>query len=525
MGAGLVSTMSTFKRLQTSGRVRALVISALAGAGLASPAFMAGCENDAFMDPSVVGRWEQTPTIVPILDRIEVIERDEGAYVEVSEITPDDLVPVVEDFEVRPGDLMRVEIFDFIVVGQPYIVERQVDAAGTIDIPQLGRVPIAGLTVEETIDRIAQEVVDREISNEPPLVAVTPLTARDPTFGVFGAIPGVGRYRIPEPNYRLLEALTEAGGVPPSIPVVRIIRQVPLDDQIQSGVPGGRGPGVQPRNPARPTEPTPEGTDLRDLIDELTRPEGGGQPNMTALAAWDDSAQPERVDDEPQQDQAAPPPIDLPDTTAPQQDAGDENLGDSNWMFLDGRWVKVQRNASAQTDTAEGEQEAPLVTQRIIEVPTKPLLAGVAEYNIVIRPGDIISVPPPDQGFFYISGPGSLRGGSFVLPSVGRMTLKQAIASSGGLGPLAIPERVDLIRRIGRDREGTVRLNLRAIYEGTQPDIFLKAEDHIVIGTNWWATPLAVIRNGFRVSYGFGFLLDRNFGNDVFGAPPTNRQF
>ncbi len=38
------------------------------------------------------------------------------------------------------------------------------------------------------------------------------------------------------------------------------------------------------------------------------------------------------------------------------------------------------------------------------------------------------------------------------------------------------------------------------------------------------ADPAAVVRNGFRASYGFGFLLDRNFGNDVFGAPPTNRQ-
>ena len=37
-----------------------------------------------------------------------------------------------------------------------------------------------------------------------------------------------------------------------------------------------------------------------------------------------------------------------------------------------------------------------------------------------------------------------------------------------------------------------------------------------------WAFPLAVVRSGFRVTYGWGFLLDRNFGNDVFGAPPSN---
>lgn len=517
MGAGLVSTNPAWNRLRHASRAR-VAAAAVALAGLAAPAFLAGCENDSFMDPSVVGRWEETPTIVPILDRIEVIERDEGSYVEVSEITPEDLVPVVEDFQTRPGDLLRVEIFDFIVVGQPYVIERQVDAAGTIDIPQLGRVPIAGLTIEQVADRIGREIVDRQIANEPPLIAITPLTSREPTFGVFGAIAGVGRYRIPEPNYRLLEALTEAGGVNPGIPIVRIIRQVPLDEQIQQGVPGSRGPGApSPARPGATTPPEQQGTDLRDLIDELTRPEGGGQPNLTAFAA-DRSAQPEQ-----QEAQPAPPPIDLPDTTVPASESADADLGDSNWMFLDGRWVKVQRGAQAAPGASE-EAAAPLVTQRILEIPTKPLLAGVAEYNVVIRPGDIISVPPPDQGFFYVSGPGSLRGGSFVLPSVGRMTLKQAIASSGGLGAIAIPERVDLIRRIGRDREGVVRLNLRAIYEGTQPDIFLKPEDHVVIGTNWWATPLAVTRNGFRVSYGFGFLLDRNFGNDVFGAPPTNRQ-
>lgn len=498
--------------------LRAALVGAAGVAGVLSIAGMGGCEADAFMDPSVVGRWENTPTIVPILDRIEVIERDEGAFVEVSQITPEDLIPVIEDFQVRPGDALQIEIFDFIVSGTPYIFQRQIDAAGTVDIPQLGRVRVQGLTIEQVAERIGQEIVDRQIANEAPLIAVTPLTQREPTFGIFGAVGGVGRYRIPEPNYRLLEAITEAGGVPNTIQFIRVIRQVPLDDQIGQGIQGARVPGMRAPG-AAPTAPQPDGTDLRDLIDELTRPQGG-RPNPGAMAsAQNTDNQPARV---------APPPIDLPDTTAPQQGSGTDDLGESSWMFLDGRWVKVQRTPGAPGTGGAPilleDEPGPLVTQRIIEIPTRPLLQGVAEYNIVIRPGDVISVPPPDQGFFYISGPGSLRGGSFVLPSVGRMTLKQAIASSGGLGPLAIPERVDLIRRIGRDREGTVRLNLRAIFEGTQPDIFLKPEDHIVVGTNWWATPIAIIRNGFRVSYGFGFLMDRNFGNDVFGAPPTNRQ-
>ena len=37
-------------------------------------AVLVGCEVDSFLDPSVVGRWERTPVVLPILDRLDVIE-------------------------------------------------------------------------------------------------------------------------------------------------------------------------------------------------------------------------------------------------------------------------------------------------------------------------------------------------------------------------------------------------------------------------------------------------------------------
>jgi hypothetical protein len=73
------------------------------------------------------------------------------------------------------------------------------------------------------------------------------------------------------------------------------------------------------------------------------------------------------------------------------------------------------------------------------------------------------------------------------------------------------------MRMVGGDRQATIRLNLRAIAEQTQPDIYIKGDDVLNIGTNFWAQPLAVLRNGFRASYGFGFVLDRNFDEAVFG--------
>ena len=153
-------------------------------------------------------------------------------------------------------------------------------------------------------------------------------------------------------------------------------------------------------------------------------------------------------------------------------------------------------------------------------MPLAPLLAGSAAHNIVIRPGDVIRVPSASEGLVYMGGQVN-RPGPYTLPAVGKLTLTRAVVSAGGLGSLAIPERVDIIRFVGPDRQAMVRVNLRAIEEGTQPDILLKADDRVNVGSNFWAFPLAVVRQGLRASYGFGFILDRNFGFDVFG--PQNQ--
>jgi protein involved in polysaccharide export with SLBB domain len=158
---------------------------------------------------------------------------------------------------------------------------------------------------------------------------------------------------------------------------------------------------------------------------------------------------------------------------------------------------------------------------RVIEVDYQALARGDKNYDIVIRPGDNIYVDPPLEGVVYVDGEIN-RPGVFQLPAVGELTLSRLVAAAGGFGAIAIPDRCDLIRRIGPSREATVRVNLKAIRNRAEPDIFMRPDDHLIVGTNFFATPLAVIRNGFRMSYGFGFLLDRNFGNDVFGAPPEN---
>lgn len=193
-------------------------------------------------------------------------------------------------------------------------------------------------------------------------------------------------------------------------------------------------------------------------------------------------------------------------------------------MFIDGKWVQLATTPSGRQEPKKGlpAEQRRVVAQRIIRVPFQQLMAGDTALNIVVRPGDIIRVPAMPRGEVYIAGQVN-RPGVYNLSETGRLTLLRAVSSaSGGLSNLAIPERVDLIRVVGDGQQAMVRLDMRAIAEGTQPDVYLKADDMVNVGTNFWAFPLAVIRNGFRANYGFGLVIDRNFGSDIFGVPPES---
>jgi polysaccharide biosynthesis/export protein len=485
-----------------------------------------GCSGNNFnswFDPSIVGRWEYTPTVVPILEHLDVIEEDKGDFVETSQIMPEDLIPEASEHILSPGDGLTVNIMDFFAPDVPSELQRIIDGRNNIDLPQIGRINLAGLTAPQAEKRIASVLRDQGIIQD-ALVTVQVISQRDETYTIFGAVPGVGRYVIAEPNFRLLDALTEAGGAPASTPSIFVIRQIPLTDEVRLG--RGFTAPTPPEPDASDSDKSNRGTNLQDLIQNLTEPDEPSSPGAFATSLQ--TAQPAKETEKPL--------IDLPDEpSAPASQDSADHSNDSNWVFLDGKWLPVTGKggaADSKGSLAEGPDPldstltaGDLVTQRVIEVPMKPLLQGNAAYNIVIRPGDRIRVPPADQGVVYVGGIGINRPGVYNLPVIGRLTLTKVILAAGGLAPIGVPNRTDLTRMVGTNRQATIRLNLKSIFEGSEPDVFLKPDDVVNIGTTWWAQPLAVIRNGFRTTYGFGFLLDRNFGNDVFGPPPFSRAF
>ena len=156
------------------------------------------------------------------------------------------------------------------------------------------------------------------------------------------------------------------------------------------------------------------------------------------------------------------------------------------------------------------------IQTHLIRIPADKLLAGDPRYNIIIKPGDTIHVPVDIIGEFAIMGNVNRSG---YIDITGRpMTLKMAVAAAGGLGPLASPKNVEVIRRIGTVREEIVMVNLDKIASGEQPDFFIKPNDLINVGTDVTARWKAVLRNAFRAAYGFGFVYDRNFADIDYGA-------
>lgn len=488
---------------------------------------LTGCEVDSWFDPTRTGYFETTPTSMPILRRIDVIERESTGWGPLSEPTTEDLEPGELEYRLEAGDQVRLEVYELVTAGQTDVSVRTIDPSGNVRLPTLGEIPAAGLTPSELQHEIENRLKD--LIND-PIVAVVLERGQGFNFTIYGSIGNTGVYSLTKPDFRLLEAIALAGGTMNTTQRVYVIRSQPLEDKYKDSF-QDRGN----RKPEAPLDPADKPVDIDELIRQLEQ--SGDQPTMDQPIMNDGIGEAEMGSIPPSmgalgsaaQDAAAePPPIDIdatnPATPAPQPEKPASTGGGWRFDIESQTWVRSDSAplpGTPETPAAEPARAKPTFAVRIIEIDYQALARGDKNYDIIIRPDDNIYVDPPLEGVVYLDGEIN-RPGVFQLPTVGELTLSRLVAAAGGFGTLAIPDRCDLIRRIGPSREATIRVNLKAIRNRGEPDIFMRPDDHVIIGTNFFATPLAVIRNGFRMSYGFGFLLDRNFGNDVFGAPPEN---
>lgn len=503
--------------------------------------FAAGCDYQPilgeyrFLQPDKpIAKLDQAQVNWIIQDMGELDKSDE-VYSNATKPGPQDWVYVDEDYVIAPMDDLQITVMDLYFEGGEAMLQRKVSDSGYINLPQLeAKIMAAGFTGEQLTEKIKEAYSKNFIRD--PQVSIAVVGRRQQTFSVLGAVGNPGTFPFPRKNLRLFAALAWARGVfQQDIETIYVIRQAPA---LRKSEAGPLPPASQPAGNSKISRSkVVSDPSRRFLADTLSRSPLANQGPLYQLT---ETAQTLKT---------APASTPVPEASvAPASSPETEST--YRWIYKDGEWVKVENAQSPPTvkpiptPTSHQPEVAPTpptspVTEadpedpfgwktieksglvRVIAINLPKLMQGDSRQNIVIRSNDIIHVPRLPEGEFYIFGE-VFRPGVYSLAGR-KVTIRMALAAAGNLSPLAWPSNAMLTRRIGKNQEQNIPINIEKILRGTAPDMYLKKDDVLAIGTHWSTSFLAVLRNAFRMTYGFGFIYDRNFSDPMFATPSSRR--
>jgi protein involved in polysaccharide export with SLBB domain len=471
--------------LRSSTTRRRLLTAVAHGVSVSALTLVCGCETKGFIDPTELGRYQHDPLVVPIVSQIDpAIEEADNQWSRASEPTAEDLRPTNADYRISRNDLLNLTLSDINGPNTETVKQARVTESGNISLPYLDQpVHAEGLT-EIQLEQAIIEAYRAANLIQHAQVSVTVIEARGRAFSILGSVTQPGEYGIVESDFRLMNALVLGRNVStPFVEYIYVVRKI--------------------EEPSATTQPTTPGT--------------GTAPGTTGPAGNPASA-PSSDELAPKTDAGATPDVvaaNSPAQVGPQDRhvvklaAGTESPAVS---VSDGtaHAMLAQANQPGSPHPFEGFRDpGPQQRERIIRIPYDALKRGEMQYNIPIRPHDVIYVADPVTGFYYVGGHVT-RPGAYTF-SGQKITIKDAIIAASMLDGLAIPQRTDIIRRIQPNAEIFVRVDLDKIFSGQQPDVYLKPGDKLLVGTNALAPFLAAARGSFRLTYGFGFLYDRNY--------------
>ncbi len=108
--------------------------------------------------------------------------------------------------QLGPGDSVSIQVF-----GQPDATNVYVGDDGTISVPLVGNIPVAGLSPVEAAARIAKALKDGGYFVDPHVTMIVTQSSSQ-LVSVLGEVQGVGRYPI-GPRTTIVDLLALAGGV------------------------------------------------------------------------------------------------------------------------------------------------------------------------------------------------------------------------------------------------------------------------------------------------------------------------
>ena len=216
-----------------------------------------GCETQSFMDPSVTGSHNATPRIQPILDHIGVIESGSDFELQTSPVMGPDLLPDVREYVLGPGDVITVTIYELRIPGVDDIQTLRISETGEVRLAVVGSVAAAGRSPSQLEEDVRNKLEEDGILRD-ATVGVIVQQSQQNTYSVFTTSQQggtrSGTYLIPKPDFRLIEAITLANGIPGRTKRIFVIRQAALNPAVTGDRDAGNGNDPQRPAPIDPLE-------------------------------------------------------------------------------------------------------------------------------------------------------------------------------------------------------------------------------------------------------------------------------
>ena len=250
-------------------------------------------------------------------------------------------------YRVVPGDVITVTAFDVYQPGQPVTVDRVVDQSGFVQLPEIGLVKVEGLLPEELSPSI-RSAYGRLLGAPQVDAALVLRTGFRFTINGFISQPNV--YPLLRSDLRLLEALSQAGGILDNAQYAIVRRRVQLEGSLESNdLPDSQDP-----------------LDLDGLLDRLE-----GKFKRLHWREEDTFVDIDLLSKDT-----------LPEVQAP------EDLPASPWQWdMDsGSWRNMAGSSERSIEDASG---SPVFIDRVLRIPLQQLRRGDSNLDIVIPPGGL----------------------------------------------------------------------------------------------------------------------------------------
>jgi polysaccharide export outer membrane protein len=115
---------------------------------------------------------------------------------------------VSSDFPIGPGDVLEIDVSGLVELEDRDV---RVAADGTLRLPLLGVLPVAGLTQRELTDDLVRRLQESIMYDPPVVVFVREYRSR--IVSVIGAVAKPGFYSLSSESETVLDAVAQAGGL------------------------------------------------------------------------------------------------------------------------------------------------------------------------------------------------------------------------------------------------------------------------------------------------------------------------